>query len=495
MKKRRLRVVTIAAILAALFGSGGGTAWGQTVPDCNNDFGAGESATLSSSTIAMGSIGRITLGTAQNLVLYATNKASAGYIDTKYSPCYASAGHSPIYPTWTLPNGCGVIPGAHVVPGSSSGNLAIQQYEYRRAGGSETHIQFTGGNLIEIEHFNFTPIPWYYRQTTFTYGPCYDSCTDGGTPPQGTTATGECASVHSQTGPHLGGYEDGHITVHAGTRISLTGKGSTPIGIRNTAGNTVYPHTSVSSGGDATASKLDLPINANPYTLQVKKLFDATSFNNGGNITGLSTLANQAVLGLWTGVNENSQTSADGGTYLIGDATQFQDKLTLNSGTNGGTLANYYYHTNTEQRPGGWSNESITTTDAVPHDVNISGTSGGTHITFNLNGTGDMTIENTQCAALNFNGKFAPTIGGDGALRINPTTWNLVSPMRLTHLTVFSPTNLPNPMSASTRGFTHFTEDVDLNFTTKTGFLLLEGGKITFDKKYTYNRGAVGTEG
>ena len=238
---------------------------------------------------------------------------------------------------------------------------------------------------------------------------------------------------------------------------------------------------------------MDLPINANPYTLQVKQLFDATSFNNGGNITGLSTLANQAVLGLWTGVNENSQTSADGGTYLIGDATQFQNKLTLNSGTNGGTLANYYYHTNTEQRPGGWSNESITTTDAVPHDVNISGSSSGTDITFNLNSTGDMTIENTQCAALNFNGKFAPTIGGNGALRINPTTWDLVSPMRLTHLTVFSPTNLPNPMSASTRGFTHFAEDVDLNFTTKTGFLLLEGGKITFDKKYTYNRGAVST--
>ena len=240
---------------------------------------------------------------------------------------------------------------------------------------------------------------------------------------------------------------------------------------------------------------MDLPTGANPYTLQVKQLFDATSFNNGGNIGGLSTLADQAVLGLWTGVNENSQTSADGGTYLIGDATQFQNKLTLNSGSNGGTLANYYYHTNTEERPGGWNNESITTTDAVTHDVNISGTSGGTHITFNLNGAGDMTIENTQCAALNFNGKFAPTIGGDGALRINPRTWTTTG--NLEYPTVFSPLSLPpvlpTPTGSAVRGHTHFAEDVELNFTTKTGFLLLEGGKITFDKKYTYNRGGVGT--
>lgn len=193
MKKRKLRVVTIAAILAALFGSGGGIAWGQAVPDCNNDFGAGESATLSSSTIAMGSIGRITLGTAQNLVLYATNRASVGYIQTINSPCYASAGYSTTSPTWTLPAGCGVIPGAHVVPGSSSGNLNIKPYEYIRAGGLETHIQFTGSSLIEIEHFNFTPIPWYYRETTYTYWPCYDHCIDGGG--NTITATGENATL------------------------------------------------------------------------------------------------------------------------------------------------------------------------------------------------------------------------------------------------------------------------------------------------------------
>ena len=47
MKKKRLRLVTTIAILAALFGSGGGTAWGQrfiTQAAVNNEFGAGESA-------------------------------------------------------------------------------------------------------------------------------------------------------------------------------------------------------------------------------------------------------------------------------------------------------------------------------------------------------------------------------------------------------------------------------------------------------------------
>ena len=226
-------------------------------------------------------------------------------------------------------------------------------------------------------------------------------------------------------------------------------------------------------------------------------MFEANSFHGTTGILGFPNLAPQAVLGLWTGIDKDVNTNnTDGGTFLIGNATQNQNKLTLNSGTNGGTLANYYYHTNTEERPSGvWNNASVTKTKAPApsHAVNISGSSSGTDIKFRLNGAGDMTIENTQCDSLNFNGKFAPTIGGDGALRINPTTWDLVSPMRLTHLTVFSPTDLPNTMPMSTRGFTHFAEDVDLNFTTKTGFLLLEGGKITFDKKYTYNRGAVGT--
>ena len=317
MKKRRLRVVTIAALLAALFGSGGGTAWGQTVPDCNNDFGAGESATLSSSTLAMGSIGRITLGTAQNLVLYATNKASAGNIVCSSSGCYVCAGTATIYPTWTLPAGCGVITGAHVVPGSSSQNLAIQSYEYIRAGGTETHIQFTGSNLIEIEHFNFTPIPWYYRRTIFKYEQCPNTCYYGVN--QSNTVWGECTSVYDQSGPYRGGFIDGHITVHGGTRISLTGKGSTPIGIKNDPNcDKTYPYTTASSGGDATASRLDLPTGANPYTLQVKQLFDAASFPSG-NVRGLDPkMAEQAVLGLWTGVNNPANTDGGvGGTFLI----------------------------------------------------------------------------------------------------------------------------------------------------------------------------------
>ncbi len=344
-----------------------------------------------------------------------------------------------------------------------------------------------------MEHFNFNPIKWYYRRSILSEWDCSVSCswTDGGGNTHFENGPAKCSSK-TTTESYEGGYVDGHITVLAGATVSLTGRVS-GLGIQNTAGNTPYPNQ---ASGSATASKLDLPINANPYTLQVKQLFDANSFNASGNIGGLPSLAQQAVLGLWTGINNPANTDAGvGGTFLIGNNTQHQDQLTLNSGTNGGTLANYYHHTNTEERPGGWSNASITTTDAVVHDVNISGTSGGTHITFNLNSTGDMTIENTQCAALNFNGKFAPAISGDGALRINPRTWNTLS--ELTHPTVFSPIDLPQtlqvPIGPKVRGHTHFAEDVELNFGSNKGFLLLEGGKITFDKKYTYNRGGVGT--
>lgn len=63
MKKKRLRLVTTIAILAALFGSGGGTAWGQRYvlnnngsTNVNNQFGAGESSKLSPGTNGVRSV-------------------------------------------------------------------------------------------------------------------------------------------------------------------------------------------------------------------------------------------------------------------------------------------------------------------------------------------------------------------------------------------------------------------------------------------------------
>ena len=451
MKKRRQRVVTIAALLAALFGSGGGIAWGQVTPsysDCNNDYGAGESTIITppGGGVNFGSVGRITLGgNTRNQVLYARNQNQAGSVTpATNNPCWkhqignVTYANSPF--TYCNPQG-GTIASADYVSGEGSGILTVPANAYN----TETHIQIRPG-LLEFEHFNFTPIPWYYRRTILKWWTCYsNSCSywNGTSTVTSPAQTGTCSDYEPTGTPYQesfhGGYVNGHITVDAGAKISLTGKGHTPIGIRNIANTGAY---SGYTGAD-TRSKLTLPTLANPYTLQVKQLFDANSFNASGNIDGIPDMAQQAVLGLWTGINNPAITDATvGGTFLIGNATQHQNQLTLNSGSNGGTLANYYHHTNTEQRPGGsWDNKSITTTDAVVHDVNISGTSGGTHITFNLNSTGDMTIENTQCAALNFNGKFAPTIGGDGALRINPRTWTTTG--NLEYPTVFSPLNLP----------------------------------------------------
>ena len=548
MKKRRLRVVTIAALLAALFGSGGGTAWGQTVPDCNNDYGADEWAKISTSVgtspfypltpttgipwnssgvfsgptgapntwssnvaVAVGTIGRITLGGNQkkNVIYNIRNYATGGiYIETPTpggSPC-SDTGYDSYGNSVSTPGPVGRCSGAEYDYIANSGNgmrsqpnngiLNVANNFYNR----ETQVRILGntsaGAWVEMDHILMEDIEWWYRRHVISWSnknvirnwSYWCSSPPGGCScgSQNFNQIGSFATVSSTT--VKGGNVDGHVILDAGATVSLT---SDIIGIRNAAHGTSYP-----GGGAATGSLLDLPAN-DPYTLQVRAMFEASTFNGGADIHGFPNLAPQAVLGLWTGIDKDVNTNnTDGGTFLIGNATQNQIKLTLNSGANGGTLANYYYHTNTEERPSGvWNNASVTKTKAPApsHAVNISGSSSGTDIKFRLNGAGDMTIENTQCDSLNFNGKFAPTIGGDGALRINPRTWTTTG--NLEYPTVFSPIDLPpvlpTPTGSAVRGHTHFAEDVDLNFTTKTGFLLLEGGKITFDKKYTYNRGGV----
>ena len=120
MKKKRLRLVTTIAILAALFGSGGGTAWGQAYKkgyvtsdgraqlrrgdansvnsvgyinnanNVNNDFGAGESATITNSVVTIPSsngmhtatgLEDIQLGSeySQNIVIRSYNAKGRAY--------------------------------------------------------------------------------------------------------------------------------------------------------------------------------------------------------------------------------------------------------------------------------------------------------------------------------------------------------------------------------------------------------------------------------
>ena len=82
MKKKRLRLVTTIAILAALFGSGGGTAWGQIYlyppnnsnRNVNNIFGAGESSFISPG-----------INTSQNVRTPWTNSLSFNWSGTGFS--------------------------------------------------------------------------------------------------------------------------------------------------------------------------------------------------------------------------------------------------------------------------------------------------------------------------------------------------------------------------------------------------------------------------
>ena len=178
MKKRRQRVVTIAALLAALFGSGGGIAWGQVTPsysDCNNDYGAGESTIITppGGGINIGSIGRITLGgNTRNQVLYARNAAQMGA--RVCCPCNGLDCHGNVTvanATFTYCSGGVTITSPTYTSGQGSGTLTVPENAYN----TETHIQIRPG-LIELDHFNFTPILWYYRKTVLSEWPCTSSC-------------------------------------------------------------------------------------------------------------------------------------------------------------------------------------------------------------------------------------------------------------------------------------------------------------------------------
>ena len=324
MKKRKLRVVTIAALLAALFGSGGGIAWGQTVPDCNNDYGADEWAKISTSAsaspfypatptsgipwnssgvfsgptgapntwssnvaVAGGSRGRITLGgnQKQNVIYNIRNYASAGFVahvpntwhcNYTYSDCgnvtWTTAGASYcsgaqydkiLHPSWSG-------------SGPDNGTTTVANNFYNR----ETQVRILGntsaGAWVEMDHILMEDIEWWYRQKALEWSACTatgSGCNNQyhGTPPYGYTACDACSSTNA-TGytswikydrDIKGGNVDGHVILDAGATVSLT---SDIIGIRNTAGGT-YP-----GGGAATGSLLDLPAN-DPYTPLIPQYF------------------------------------------------------------------------------------------------------------------------------------------------------------------------------------------------------------------------------
>ena len=231
MKKRRLRVVTIAALLAALFGSGGGIAWGQTVPDCNNDYGADEWAKISTPTstspfypttpapgtpplnssgvftgptgapgtwaatvpVAFGSRGRITLGgnQKQNVIYHIRNYPQAGLVRT--------SANSGVWNCYTDNQGCGNVTYSHnpTTPlcsnnsvlynhilysswspsgldnGTTSTGVAAQRTSiYNR----ETQVRIlgnpSGGAWVEMDHILMENIEWWYNEEALSWQAC-----------------------------------------------------------------------------------------------------------------------------------------------------------------------------------------------------------------------------------------------------------------------------------------------------------------------------------
>ena len=120
MKRKNFYSVLIA-ILALLFGAGGGTAWGQLIIDqnfnnVNNDFGAGESVTLLGNNITVptglgaispGTIGKITIGGAgavnRVLRVYNGNGYGIGWVSVIRMP-NGNDGHTAGGYIYQLPN-------------------------------------------------------------------------------------------------------------------------------------------------------------------------------------------------------------------------------------------------------------------------------------------------------------------------------------------------------------------------------------------------------
>lgn len=142
MKKTRQNpLVWLIPLLLAL--DSGSVVWGQITAqyaNCNNDYGAGESTIISapamnanSTVVAPGSLGRITLGgNTQNQVLYAANGNPAGQVNWagSASTCRVSAGNY-TYPTWFLPDSCGVFPGVYVASGTSVATFSDRNLSFR----------------------------------------------------------------------------------------------------------------------------------------------------------------------------------------------------------------------------------------------------------------------------------------------------------------------------------------------------------------------------
>lgn len=371
------------AVALLLFGSSGGVAWGQTPTqmDCQNAFGAGESRSNGSvpfGTPAVpnrGGAGKITLETDSWLVSDPNNAphssiiigtASPNVVGEKWvftgvlPPSQAGSGGgwidaysgyhigvnatscsvttncgTHLHPDWRHSSGSGTSQSeAPVYTGCDNTFFRNHHGSYYRpntdtwAGADftsnlETVVNIGSGGLggdlavgtpstsaFDCDYFYFKNIPYYIKVTTIT-GSNQQSVPDGCAQCTYTTYT-------KSYNPIRGDVDQGRIVIDAGSHIHLRKDIS-------------------AESGSGSKAVLDLPSGGNQYSLMVDGNINEAAVNsrNGGVINNLSTMAPNAIIGVYGNYvpGNGMGTNAAGGTILIGPNTGGQNKMTITAST------------------------------------------------------------------------------------------------------------------------------------------------------------------
>lgn len=338
MKKKFTLLITAMALL---LGSGG-VAWGQinytapnnstSYPDCDNNYGAGESATITVNTMSLGN-GKITLGGVANVIGHFSsggnrpgnhnNTPNTTIYTDGTSSCHGSVSSSQTMPSYSY---C-------TFWGESDKGTHWMYQQSTPTFGTTTTVEiapgYSLGTPLVLQQYYFLDIPWYYRTwRLYTYTSTNLGCC-GSNPCTGTDYR-QIAGMEENTpnntitypGSNRGGYVDGHVIVDAASHVRLTSNAQSNYGIG--AGTHGFSKATIT---------FPAPANFTNYSYSI--MIDSTFRENtlltgaGGAANNISPLAEHAVFGVNAGYYPGTKISTHqaGGTILIGNTTQGQDKM------------------------------------------------------------------------------------------------------------------------------------------------------------------------
>ena len=398
------------------------TAWGQQyswtsgTPHTDNtafdnNYGPGETGTITNDALSAptswGTQGRLTIGNTSNVMRHWWHTTSW----VRYTGSYSTCGYTQLIERWsnyfTVGGSSPTYPISH--DGTAYSVSASPTYT------TTTVITIDGSttrpnqnNPLAYEHLLFLDNPWYYRNITLTAtSGSGGSCSSGlNTYTWGTQSWTLTSSGLQHVGTSAG-YVNGQFIITAGSHVQL-----------GTVNETTHQASNGTISSSMTASlnssTLTLPGSGTRYSLMVAGFFNAASITTKTNLT---TLAPDATLGIYTGINEAVATNPAGGTILIGPNTSGQQHITIHpattpnaSGFRTAATTNTYLGYRTPNAGtvnlGNYAGDGMTVTNAGTMFSNV--------------GTSDMHIYNHACSKLEFiTSSLSLTIGGTGNLFID----------------------------------------------------------------------------